>query len=531
MSADIRMRFELVDPSGATGAAAGAGASAGGPLGPPSGGGAPPWASTQGFDPGWAAILKNEMELRSLAVRQAYEQEFGRNLPIDDPAQMARRRRESEQRASEVQASYRDQFGMTDRERQAHERRQERDENWLASRDAREQRRAEQEARAEARDLEARMARAVAAHAERTARERAEEREVEERRSRERQQMLDEAMARRREEERNNRQTVTGAGGLLGSLGMPGATAAANAMTAGMQGNMLGMATGIIEAIKGVLEEFGNAIRRVTQHIQTVVGAMEALASNRNLEQLAKEAEMRAKNTGLGPSAWFVGDDVDPATGIPRSGSGRAAVAADPFMAMSRLPFVRSLVDDGIKAGLEGAMAPFKAADAFVKQGRELGGLSGPLASASALADVRKLIADIQEADVAGSEMSRLIEAQSKFSAELRADMLERKRQEAEALAKDLEERAENLRIKRLTAEALRELSGSKDKEATVFDQMLAALKVMAKIAEEKKEADGADKIDKMLEGLLTELKPSEVRKREEPVPMVPRWLLPGGGP
>lgn len=70
------------------------------------------------------------------------------------------------------------------------------------------------------------------------------------------------------------------------------------------------------------------------------------------------------------------------------------------------------------------ATAVQRTVDAFVARGRELSGLSGPLAGATAVADVRKFQADMREADRLGPQMARLIENQQKSDEVMRAILM-----------------------------------------------------------------------------------------------------------
>jgi hypothetical protein len=77
-----------------------------------------------------------------------------------------------------------------------------------------------------------------------------------------------------------------------------------------------------------------------------------------------------------------------------------------------------------VEAFTKVAEAVNQVTQAFIQRGRELAQYSPALAEAGAKADVRALMADIQEANTLGPELARLTEAESKASADLREMLL-----------------------------------------------------------------------------------------------------------
>jgi hypothetical protein len=77
--------------------------------------------------------------------------------------------------------------------------------------------------------------------------------------------------------------------------------------------------------------------------------------------------------------------------------------------------------------------------EGFVARGRQLAGLSGPLAGAGARAEVREFMADVREAEELGPGMARLTDVQSELAADLREMLLPIKKFVIEVLADFLE--------------------------------------------------------------------------------------------
>lgn len=136
----------------------------------------------------------------------------------------------------------------------------------------------------------------------------------------------------------------------------------------------------------------------------------------------------RGSRSGLGfLGRQFVANAIGAAVGgIGTAGAGIAQ--NDPGAAISSVARTASLglaalgpkgfVAAAALQATVGAVTAFReTVNAFVARGRELSGLSGTLASATAQADVRKLQADLREAQQVGPAMARLIEVQSKADA------------------------------------------------------------------------------------------------------------------
>lgn len=90
------------------------------------------------------------------------------------------------------------------------------------------------------------------------------------------------------------------------------------------------------------------------------------------------------------------------------------------------------------------AAAPVRAfttaVNGFVARARELEGLSGPIARAGAVADIRSLRADLKEADQLGPALARLTDVQSRVDTELRDMLLPIKEFVVRGLATGLEQ-------------------------------------------------------------------------------------------
>ena len=93
----------------------------------------------------------------------------------------------------------------------------------------------------------------------------------------------------------------------------------------------------------------------------------------------------------------------------------------------------------GLQAGAFAVKAFIQTVNAFVERGRELARFDARLAMASGLADVKRLQADIREAQKLGDGMSRLIEAQADAEVAIRELVLPIKQFIVESLADIME--------------------------------------------------------------------------------------------
>jgi hypothetical protein len=88
---------------------------------------------------------------------------------------------------------------------------------------------------------------------------------------------------------------------------------------------------------------------------------------------------------------------------------------------LAQLGTVGAVAGAGLNALSEAAQAARNVMRAFVERGRELAAYSGPLAAASARADVARLLADVREAQSPlGDQMARLIENEARVEIAVR---------------------------------------------------------------------------------------------------------------
>src|SRR6185312_14804297 len=128
-----------------------------------------------------------------------------------------------------------------------------------------------------------------------------------------------------------------------------------------------------------------------------------ANAATKGIEGLGNVAAKTASGDGMGA----FNSAVDGATG-----------------ALEQIP----IVGQAVAAELKLAVAPLRAfnqvADAFVRRGREIAAFSGPLSSATANADIRRLTADQREARALGESLARITDAESRREVATREMML-----------------------------------------------------------------------------------------------------------
>jgi hypothetical protein len=86
---------------------------------------------------------------------------------------------------------------------------------------------------------------------------------------------------------------------------------------------------------------------------------------------------------------------------------------------LGRVPIVGQVWEQQIKAGTTSIKAFDDSVMAFVRRGKELAVFSPQLATAGARADVRKLMADMREAERLGPGLSRLSEQKSRFDTQM----------------------------------------------------------------------------------------------------------------
>lgn len=103
------------------------------------------------------------------------------------------------------------------------------------------------------------------------------------------------------------------------------------------------------------------------------------------------------------------------------------------------LPIIGEML--GAQTRLQGAIIglPEKLSDAFLQRAKQLGGFSGAIAGAEAIADARGEMANLREANELGPAMGRMIDAQSRLENELRELLLPIKKFVVEVLADRLE--------------------------------------------------------------------------------------------
>lgn len=106
---------------------------------------------------------------------------------------------------------------------------------------------------------------------------------------------------------------------------------------------------------------------------------------------------------------------------------------------LEKIPVLGQVAAASFEASIQPLRSFTEVVSAFADRGRQLSGLDGSLATSTAMADVRSLFADIKEAQTLGPEMSRLIDAQSEFSEQLRDALLPIKEFLVEKLANTLE--------------------------------------------------------------------------------------------
>ena len=110
------------------------------------------------------------------------------------------------------------------------------------------------------------------------------------------------------------------------------------------------------------------------------------------------------------------------------AGNDFAGLTSEASEAMASLVEKTGLAGEVMAAQIRAMMAVIQAyqqvAQAFIDRGRELSGYQGDLAQATAIADVRRLQADIREAQELGPAIARLTDAQSRADAELRELLL-----------------------------------------------------------------------------------------------------------
>jgi hypothetical protein len=97
-------------------------------------------------------------------------------------------------------------------------------------------------------------------------------------------------------------------------------------------------------------------------------------------------------------------------------GLGAALDAADKFATVAETVYPASILyAEALKVGVAGVREFNEVVGAFVRRGEQLAGYNGTLATASAQAETRQLMADIREANRLGPDYAKLIDAQSRL--------------------------------------------------------------------------------------------------------------------
>lgn len=126
-------------------------------------------------------------------------------------------------------------------------------------------------------------------------------------------------------------------------------------------------------------------------------------AARLGIEELGKTSQAVARNDGLGA-----------VTGATKAAS----------EGIEKLGLAGKVVGESLKTVAVGLEVFEKTLHAFTDRGRELGKYDGRIASATAQADVRKIMADMSEAKRLGAQYARLIESQSRMEARLQETLL-----------------------------------------------------------------------------------------------------------
>ncbi len=168
---------------------------------------------------------------------------------------------------------------------------------------------------------------------------------------------------------------------------MGGAPGAANAALAAAGPIGMAIAAAKAEVDKKIAEMKETARAMLIGVPQQGAAAARDLAGNRNLEGLLKGADAAGQ-------------------------------------ALGKIPVVGEPLAFGFKMMTSHVRDFVGVVDSFVERGNQLKGFSGDLTGANAMKDVRNLLADIKEAQVLGTELAQLTDAQSRFETELRDDLL-----------------------------------------------------------------------------------------------------------
>lgn len=200
---------------------------------------------------------------------------------------------------------------------------------------------------------------------------------------------------------------MKGAGGIVGQIsqlmggmgGGAGAAAGAGAAGAGAGGAAAGGA-GAMAGMGGMMAAagpIGAAVALAEVASRKMAGTVDGVRES--LEGFGKQAQMLARNEHM---AMFT---------TATEGAAKA---------LEEIPIAGKVW----AAELRLATAPVRVfgdtVNAFVDRAREISQYNGQLAGATAMADVRRLMADIKEANEVGPEMARLVDSQARFEVALR---------------------------------------------------------------------------------------------------------------